>query len=418
MNTTEALEICLERTQKIYDAVHGFIRFNDLERMLIDSQAFQRLHHIHQLGIAYTIYPGATHTRFEHSLGTMELATQILERITAKGFAIDDQEYWVQVVRLAALCHDLGHLPFSHDAEKELLGPLGHEEWTFKAIQSEELKEIWHLFGERFSGKDVVQDILKIAIGEKKLKEMGMNAPFTCTQRVLSQVITGDFFGADRIDYLLRDAQCTGVSYGLFDYHQLIEMLCVISWKDQLHLGIEENGIESCEALLLARHFMHRRVYQYPSVKTHKFHLARFMQGYFAAHKSLKDLDEYLFLSDCEILTALKSATKDPSACGHKDAAAVLMRVRRFKAIEIGDIPEKTIRTIQNQLNIPKDALFLEFSTHSPYKGLTFPVHMRSGTILPAQDVSKISLPANPLNWAYVAPEFENAFREAIQTCD
>ena len=69
----------MERSQKIYDAVHGFIRFNELERRLIDSEPFQRLHYIHQLGIAYIVYPGATHTRFEHSLGAMELATRIFD---------------------------------------------------------------------------------------------------------------------------------------------------------------------------------------------------------------------------------------------------------------------------------------------------------------------------------------------------
>jgi len=74
----------LQRSQKIYDAVHGFIRFNALEKWIIDSEPFQRLHGIHQLGIAYLVYPGATHTRFEHSLGTMHLATQIFERITTK----------------------------------------------------------------------------------------------------------------------------------------------------------------------------------------------------------------------------------------------------------------------------------------------------------------------------------------------
>src|ERR1700722_9307570 len=84
------------RDQKIYDAVHGFIRFSELERMLIDSEPFQRLHYIHQLGIAHVVYPGATHTRFEHSLGCMELATRIFERITSKQFHPLEEQYWLQ----------------------------------------------------------------------------------------------------------------------------------------------------------------------------------------------------------------------------------------------------------------------------------------------------------------------------------
>src|SRR5476651_2062324 len=92
--------------KKIYDSVHGFISFDEFEKELIDSLPFQRLHYIHQLGIAYLVYPGATHTRFEHSLGVMELASQIFDRIASK-HEIPQADYWRQVLRLAALCHDL-----------------------------------------------------------------------------------------------------------------------------------------------------------------------------------------------------------------------------------------------------------------------------------------------------------------------
>ena len=114
----------LESSKKIYDPIHGFIRFDEFEKALIDTLPFQRLHNIHQLGISYLVYPGATHSRFEHSLGVMELSTQILKRIieTARVDLLDfiprknssEYIYWKKVLRLAALCHDLGHLPFSH----------------------------------------------------------------------------------------------------------------------------------------------------------------------------------------------------------------------------------------------------------------------------------------------------------------
>jgi uncharacterized protein len=406
----------MERTQKIYDAVHGFIRFNELERMLIDSEPFQRLHYIHQLGIAYIVYPGATHTRFEHSLGAMELATRIFSRLAAK-FPLPDAEYWLQVIRLSALCHDLGHLPFSHDAEKELLGKAGHEEWTLKVIQSEMLKPIWTQLNSRYPGRDVVGDALKMAIGEKKLLEMDVALNFSAVERVLSQVITGDFFGADRIDYLLRDAQCTGVSYGLFDYHQLIEMLCVVPYEGQLQLGIEENGIESCEALLLARHFMHQRVYQYSSVKAYKFHLARFMKRVFAESDLLKSLEGYLSLSDSEILSALRKAAKDPNAPGHSDADSILRREKRFKAIALKEgIGEKELKETQAKLDIAPDVLFWELTSHKrALKGLSFPVQTRSGSIAPASEFSQISIPSGGVQWAYVAPEFEQAFRTDLE---
>lgn len=401
--------------QKIYDAVHGFIRFSDIERMLIDSEPFQRLHHIHQLGIAHIVYPGATHTRFEHSLGCMELATRIFDRISEKDFSLSDGKYWRQIIRLAALCHDLGHLPFSHDAEKALLGKAGHEEWTLKIIRSRHLEPIWAAVSALFPGRKIVDDLLKMAIGEKKLLEMEMPLSFSPQERVLSQVITGDFFGADRIDYLLRDAQCTGVAYGLFDYHQLIEMLCVISEEGSLTLGIEENGIESCEALLLARHFMHQRVYQYSSVKAYKFHLSRFMKVFFEAGSYLATLEGYLSLSDCEILAALRKAAKDPSAPGHCDADALLRRDKRFKAISLKEgIDERLIQEMTKELGIPE--IHWEQTSHKrELKGLSFLVQSRSGTTLPASEFSQIAVPTGNVRWIYIPPKFEKELRLKLE---
>ncbi len=409
-------EPSLERSQKIYDAVHGFIRFNELERMVIDSEPFQRLHYIHQLGIAYSVYPGATHTRFEHSLGAMELATQILERIGAKT-PIPDFSYWMQIVRLSALCHDLGHLPFSHDAEKALLGPSGHEEWTVKTIASPQMQPIWKALEIHFPGRDPLNDILKMAVGEKKLLEMEIALPFSPLERVLSQVVTGDFFGADRIDYLLRDAQCTGVSYGLFDYHQMIEMLCIVPYDNGLQLGIEENGIESCEALLLARHFMHQRVYQYSSVKAYKFHLARFMQSFLKGSDYLSSLSGYLSLTDCEVIAALRKAAKDPSAPEHIDAESLLRKDKRFKAIALKEgIGEGALREALSKVGIPAESFFLELSsTHSSNTELAFPVLTRSGSIASASELSRIVIPLRGVQWAYVAPEFERLFLGAIE---
>ena len=167
--------------KKIYDSIHGFIRFDRVERKLIDSIPFQRLHYVHQLGIAYLVYPGATHSRFEHSLGVMELATRIFDKICKsprpdvfqyvprKGS--EEYLYWKKVIRLAALCHDLGHPPFSHVAEKDLLGEIGHEKWTQEVIQSKYLAPIWEEvkdsaeFAEVLEERDLVEDITKAAIG-------------------------------------------------------------------------------------------------------------------------------------------------------------------------------------------------------------------------------------------------------------
>lgn len=405
--------------RKIYDAVHGFIRFNDFEKELIDSSAFQRLHYLHQLGIAYLVYPGATHTRFEHSLGVMELATRIYDRITEKStFKKQDEDlsYWRQIIRLAALCHDLGHLPFSHVAEKFLLGEEGHEKWTMKIIASSEFDPLFEKLQRAYPGKEVRKDLIKMAIGEKKLATLTDRPwPFTPWERVMCQVITGDFFGADRIDYLLRDAQCTGVSYGLFDYHQMIEMLCLLpKGGDLLECGIEENGIEACEALLLARHFMHKRVYQYSSVKAYSFHLARFMQA--EQFGQLSTLDEYLALTENEVLTKLRQAARNPNARGHADALALTQREKRFRAIEVAQETEAAeLEGIRASLNISEDSMGWELSSSSKRpQGLAFSLLSSQQKILPAHTRSDIVVPLGSASWVYVAPAYEAAVREKI----
>lgn len=405
----------LQRSYKIYDALHGFIRFNALEKQVIDSAPFQRLHSIHQLGIAYLVYPGATHSRFEHSLGTMELATQIFDRITSKNCPFVDKEYWLQIVRLAALCHDLGHLPFSHDAESALLDSEGHEGWTLNVIAH--LQPIWDLVSSYFPGKAIQQDIIKMAIGEKKLKQMsaGQCYSFSQVESVLSHIVTGDFFGADRIDYLLRDARCTGVSHGLFDYLQLIEMLCVVPFEGRLELAVEENGVESCEALLLARHFMHQRVYKYASVKAHKFHLARFMKLFFDAGDYLSHLETYLSLTDNEILVALREAANRPSALGHRDAAALLFRDKRFKAIGVPErIAEEELERIRIELNIPPEGCFVRPATHRQMQA-AFLVQTRSRGVVSAAECCDISITPRALHWVYIDPAFEKPFSLQIR---
>jgi uncharacterized protein len=384
----------MKPTKKIYDSVHGFIRFNELESQLIDALPFQRLQSLHQLGIAYLVYPGATHTRFVHSLGVMELASRIFDKISSRQ-PIPDDVYWKQIVRLGALCHDMGHLPFSHVAEKALLGEKGHEKWTIRIIESPLLRPIWENM--QYPAEQVVEDLIKISTGEGNL---------TAWERALSHTITGDFFGADRMDYLIRDAQCTGVAYGLFDYHQLLEMLTLLPVQDRWELGIEEDGIESCEALLRARYFMHQRVYQYSSVKAYSFHLSRFMKQFYQ-DREIASMEQYLSLTDNEILSAIRLSAKNPEDPGHHDALALFTRKSRFKAFAIPEgMAEQDLQEIAQ--NIPEGMMAWEFSTKKKSNiGLSFPVLKRSGTVVDASRCSEIKLPSSPMSWVYISPEYE-----------
>jgi HD superfamily phosphohydrolase len=146
-----------KQTHEIRDPVHVFIRLSTAERKVLDSKPLQRLRHIHQLATTFLVYPGATHKRFEHSLGVMELATQVFDVITRDDRLRDDirgilqigddfdKKYWRRVLRMAALCHDIGHLPFSHAAEKDLLPDgVNHERLTCEMIRDKELSHLWN----------------------------------------------------------------------------------------------------------------------------------------------------------------------------------------------------------------------------------------------------------------------------------
>ena len=183
--------------------------------------------------MSYLIYPGATHMRFEHSLGVMELAGRVYDVVTAeynlhesiasfvRQIPADERSYWRKVLRMAALCHDIGHLPFSHAAEIELLpNDWNHEKITARLVLSDSMKEIWECMRPPLNPKDVA----KIAVGPEKMGDES----FSDWEALLSEIISGEAFGVDRMDYLLRDSHHAGVAYGRFDHHRLIETMRIL----------------------------------------------------------------------------------------------------------------------------------------------------------------------------------------------
>lgn len=381
-------------SKKIFDSVHHFIHIDGLENELLKSEPFQRLHFIHQLGAAFFVYPGGTHKRYEHSLGVMELATRIYDQLTIYDHDSDlipqvgspEHLYWRKVMRMAALCHDMGHLPFSHTAERMLFGEKGHERWTERIVNSHYLEPIWEKLD---SHRDVKADVLKLAVGGN------ISSPW---ENVLSQVVIADFFGADRIDYLIRDAKYTGLLYGIFDYHQLIEMLRILPYRDTLAIGVEESGIESCEALLTARYFMHKRLCQYPTVKSYGFHMARFIKSCFKDSIS-NDLDAYIRLTDNEVLAEMHKASRDPNHPAHFDASCLSMKGPRFKAVPFsGKLPDLS--------HLPEDKYGSEYDPNpSLTLTLDIPVLRKDGTIVPGETLSEMQIPEKARHWIYISPE-------------
>jgi len=334
-----------QHVHEVRDAVHVFIAFDDDERAVIDSGPFQRLRDIHQLALSYLVYPGASHKRFEHSLGVMELASRIYDVVTRPDKITDevrdvvpavgqrDHDYWRSVVRMAALCHDLGHLPFSHAPEDDLL-PEGwdHERITREIIHSNEMIDVLGSFRPKIDPDDVV----KLALGPKKVEKLRLGLDFTPLDGILAEMIVGDAFGADRMDYLLRDSLHTGAVYGRFDHHRLIDTLRIIpsapreegeeGGAGDPQLGCERGGLYSAEALVLARYFMFAQVYFHPTRLAYNEHLKDFLKAWLEHDTFPTDCDGHLSFSDSRVLVAIDDATADSAHPGHAHARRIVKR--------------------------------------------------------------------------------------------
>lgn len=398
---------------EIRDPIHVFVRLDNHERRVLNSRPFQRLRHIHQLAMTYLVYPGATHKRFEHSLGVMELATRIYDVITnpnnveelppeVKGVlpelrdlkAID---YWRCVLRMAALCHDVGHLPFSHAAEKELL-PEGwdHERITREIINSEDMKAIWDAITPPLRP----DDITKLAVGPKKAK----NLEFSDWETILAEIIVGDAFGADRMDYLLRDSHHTGVAYGKFDHYRLIDTLRILppppsgegekGKSQEPALGVEEGGIQSAEALMLARYFMYSQVYFHPVRRVYDIHLKDFLKEWLPGGIFPVDIEKHINITDNEVTAALLEAAYDSSKPGYIHAKRIVCR-QHFKVLYQRN-PSDVKQNPEAGLAIYDAACKKYGSAHLRHDKYTqkggapdFPVRMRDGRIESSLTVSE-----------------------------
>jgi hypothetical protein len=212
----------------IKDPVHGYIEVAPYVLDLLDSAVLQRLRYIRQLGFSYLVYPGANHTRFEHSLGTLHLAN-----VMARQLDLTEDEQ--KAVAAAALIHDIGHGPFSHAIEPimvELCGRTHHD-------------ASW-LLGER----DLADRMESHGISPKE------TSAILSGDHPLSGIIHGEL-DVDRMDYLLRDAHYTGAPYGIVDAHRLIRNTCLSDG----YVALEEGGINAAESLLIARTLMRPAVY-------------------------------------------------------------------------------------------------------------------------------------------------------------
>ena len=220
----------------VNDPIYGFITINNrLILNLIEHSYFQRLRRISQLGLTHLVYPGAIHSRFQHAIGCMHLATKAINQLQKKGHKITKLEE--NSLKIAILLHDIGHGPFSHALENSIVNNIPHE-------------RISYLFMQKLN-KDYEGDLtLAIKIFKNKYKK-----------KFLHQLVTSQL-DMDRLDYLKRDSFFTGVTEGNIGSDRIINMLNVVNDK----LVIEEKGIYSIEKFLSSRRLMYWQVYFHKTV--------------------------------------------------------------------------------------------------------------------------------------------------------
>lgn len=220
----------------INDPVYGFITIDEpLILQIISHPYYQRLRNIHQMAFAHLVYPGAVHSRLHHSLGAYHLMCNALSELKGKGISITAEEELG--AKIAILLHDVGHGPYSHTLENELIPGVHHETISLLIMKA---------LNEEFDGK--LKTAIEIFTG---------NHP----KRFLTQLVSGQL-DVDRMDYLNRDSFFTGVSEGVIGYDRIIKMLTV--QDDQLM--VEEKAIYSIEKFLVSRRLMYWQVYLHKTV--------------------------------------------------------------------------------------------------------------------------------------------------------
>ena len=234
--------------KKVRDPIHGFIYPTETESKIIDSCIFQRLRKIKQLALTSLVYPGAVHTRFDHSLGVYHVASEM-----AKTVLSDEDDGKARIVRFAALLHDIGHGPFSHVSESLLDKYSGlatggekeniHEKLTVKLIETDS-----HL-------RDLISR-------EERDRIIGLLSGEKVDLAVMREIVSGPI-DADKIDYLLRDGFFCGVKYGVFDHHQLLSTFSVFENEGDKCLALRDDGKHALEQFVLAKYYMTTQVYRH-----------------------------------------------------------------------------------------------------------------------------------------------------------
>jgi uncharacterized protein len=352
------------------DPVWNNIRVDDLTLELVDTDVFQRLRYVRQLGWTYLVYPGATHSRFEHALGTHHLSRRTLALLCEAEDATSISEQEQAIVRSAALLHDVGHYPFSHALEE--IGALHHEDVARPLITQ---GAIASLLKSRL-GDDAPARVFDLIRGESKSALQGL--------------ISGSL-DLDKIEYLKRDAFMCGVPYGEIDVDRLTNSLVLVDdpATGRSAIGVREKALSALESLLFAKYQMYRNVYWHHAVRSATAMYKRLVED--AVKEGVVDGRSLATYTDEGLMHRLETAFPTQLLVALKERK-LYKRAAEWPAAELdADTVEwiasdrKRVSEAENLLakefGLAAGELLLDYPAKTQMLGLDIPVLRRSGKV-------------------------------------
>ena len=369
----------------VRDLVWNTIRLDPTAARIIDTAAFQRLRYIRQLGLTHLVYPGASHTRFDHALGVYHLAVTALRLLRERGSAPPEAFEGEEVVPYAALLHDIGHYAFSHaleELEPERI-PADHEAVAERFFQSPELREALAPLG--IGAEDQIHALIR---GESEVPLRGL--------------VSGSL-DLDKMEYLRRDAYFCGVPYGEVDVDRLLQGLALLQSPEtgRWEVGLHEKAVAALESLLFAKYQMFRNVYWHHAVRSATALYKRIVEE--AMSGGLLDPEELVGPTDEQLLyqierraleddgeIAERLASRWIPALRHRrlpkrslELTAADLQGRRVEEWAVGDSPRK--RTVEDQLafelELESGEVMIDFPRKRTMFQLDLLIERRSGGV-------------------------------------
>jgi HD superfamily phosphohydrolase len=353
----------------IRDPLWDNIRLDRPAQLVLDTPAVQRLRYVRQLGHAFLVYPGATHTRFEHALGAYHLTRRALASLEERGELASVGPHDCLAVRLAALLHDIGHYPFSHALEEA--GFPSHEAQGVAKLLEGELGDELRAIG----GPGLARDIGELIRGVSPSPLQGL--------------ISGSL-DLDKIDYLSRDARMCGVPYGTVDVDRLLSSLTLVeTTAGRRQVGVQEKGVSALESLLFAKYQMYRNVYWHHAVRAATCMFKRAARD--AVRQGAVSMEAVGDLTDDGLMELLLREDRTGLAAAVR-ARRLFKRALDLPATEVAesvdswaaddpDLVEEVEDALAREVGLEPGELLLDFPTRSSMLAVDLPLRTRAGGV-------------------------------------